>query len=363
MLWLAFFIVLTHSTANGGYMAKIHKPRSGSLAFYPRKRAKRETPVFKSYLREAEEEAKPLNFYGYKVGMTHIIGTNTHKRSPAYGQKVAKAVTVVETPPLFIFGVRAYGSTPEGLKVEEDILCDEIPKELSRRIKTVKKGESSKKKKTEEKGSKDEGNKKLDEISKQAEAGKICEIRLLACTQPKLTTVGKKKPEVVEIFLSGKVDKQLEYARSKLGKELSVKEVVSEKEWLDVKAVTKGKGFQGVVKRFGVRVHGRKAKERRVVGSIGPWHPATVMWTVPRPGQTGYHTRTEYNKKVVKIGEADLNPANGWKNYGIIKNEYLLIEGSIPGPVKRCITFRKGIRPTPAKGHQIEEVEFVAAKQ
>ncbi|MCD6478375.1 MAG: 50S ribosomal protein L3 [Candidatus Diapherotrites archaeon] len=346
-------------------MAKIHKPRSGSLAFYPRKRAKRETPAFKTFADKADEQAKPLNFYGYKVGMTHVIGTDTHKRSPTYGQKVAQAVTVIETPPLFIFGLRAYEKTPDGLRAIAEVWHDELPKELARRIKTLRKRfeGSAKKKETKEKSAEKSSEKKIEELAKLVSEGKVYEIRLLACTQPKLTTIGKKKPEIVEIFLSGSADKQLEYARSKLGHELSVKEVFSEKEWLDVKGVTKGKGFQGVVKRFGVKMHRPKAKERRVVGSIGPWHPATVMWTVPRPGQAGYHTRTEYNKKLLKIGEADLNPPGGWKNYGVIKNEYILVEGSIPGPAKRCVTFRKSMRPAPIEMHQIEEVEFIAAKQ
>ncbi len=326
-------------------MAKENKPRCGSLGFYPRKRAKRETPAFKTFRDKNASEARPLNFYGYKVGMTHAMGVNKHKGSALYGQKVARAVTVIETPPLFIYGIRAYKKTSDGLKALKDVLAENIPEELSRRIKTL----ARRKKKAS-----------IEEIEKLVKEGKVCELRLLACTQPKLTTIGKKKPEAVEIHLSGDVEKQLSYAKEKLGKELTISEVFKEKEWLDVKAVTKGKGFQGVVKRFGVTMQRPKAKKRRVVGSIGPWTPATVMWTVPRPGQMGYHTRTEYNKMLLKIGKADLNPSGGWKNYGIIKNDYIVVDGSVPGPSKRCIALRHAIRP-PAKQYDIEEVEVVAA--
>lgn len=347
-------------------MAKKHKPRSGSLAFYPRKRAKRETPVFATFLAKETKEAKPLNFYGYKVGMTHVIVTDSHKGSPTFGMNVSKAVTVIETPPLFVFGVRAYEKTPYGLRAIGEWYCESLPKELSRRIKTLKKESTKKEKGSEEAKEKAEeaelGNKAKERIEKLAEEGKIYAIRLLACLQPKLTTIGKKKPEVVEIALSGPVQEQLKYANSKLGKEISVREIFSENELLDIKAVTKGKGFAGVVKRFGVKTQRPKSKKQRVVGSLGPITPRTIQWTVPRPGQLGYQTRTEYNKRILKIGEADLNPASGWKNYGLIKNEYVLVEGSIAGPAKRCVAMRHAIRPSEEKSTS-SEVKYIAAKQ
>lgn len=128
-------------------------------------------------------------------------------------------------------------------------------------------------------------------------------------------------------------------------------------------AVSKGKGFSGVVKRFGVKMQSRKGKKERIVGSIGPWHPATVMFTVARAGQLGYQKRTEFNKKLLKVGsDKEINPKGGLKNYGIIRNDWLIVEGSVPGPAKRCIAMRKGIRPAPLEKHKIEEVEFIASK-
>lgn len=342
-------------------MTKKHKPRSGSLAFYPRKRAKRETPVFKTYLEKETKEAKPMNFYGYKVGMTHVIFTDPHKGSPTYNMNVAKAVTIVETPPVFVFGIRAYEKTFEGLRAIGDVLCESMPKELSRKVITL----SPKKKGTEQKEpakGKESDFKGIATVEKIVKEGKVSEIRLLASLQPKLTSIGKKKPEIVEIALTGPVEEQLKYASSKLGKEISVKEIFSENEFVDIKAVTKGRGFSGVVKRFGVKTHRPKSKKRKTVGSLGPITPGTVQWTVARAGQLGYQTRTEYNKRILKISDEKLVPRSGWKNYGDIKNEYIIVEGSVPGPSKRCIAMRQALRQH-SENRFAYEVNYIAAKQ
>lgn len=75
---------------------------------------------------------------------------------------------------------------------------------------------------------------------------------------------------------------------------------------IDVIGVTKGKGFAGVVKRFGVK-HLQKKTHRgyRKVGCIGAWHPSRIRFTVARAGQLGYHHRTEINKKVYRVGKAE----------------------------------------------------------
>ena len=141
-------------------------------------------------------------------------------------------------------------------------------------------------------------------------------------------------------------------------------EVFKEGDFLDIKGVTKGKGFQGVIKRFGVKIQRPKAKTRRIVGSISPWNPSTVMFTVPRPGQMGYHNRTESNKKLVMISE-DLdviNPKSGHTRYGLVKNKYGIILGSIPGPTKRCLAVRKGIRPEKKSRVQFESIQKILVK-
>ena len=54
-------------------------------------------------------------------------------------------------------------------------------------------------------------------------------------------------------------------------------------------------------------------------------------------GQTGFHQRTEFNKRVLKIShpeEDEITPSGGFLHYGEVRNSYVLIEGSVPGPLK-----------------------------
>ena len=109
----------------------------------------------------------------------------------------------------------------------------------------------------------------------------------------------------------------------------------------------------------------RKATgKRRHIGTLGAWHPGYVHYTVPRPGQMGYHKRTEINKRIMKMGAAsEINPLGGFTHYGVLKNDYLLIKGSLAGPQKRLIRFRKSVRVTSAP--KAPDLRFVsmASKQ
>jgi large subunit ribosomal protein L3 len=78
-------------------------------------------------------------------------------------------------------------------------------------------------------------------------------------------------------------------------------------------------------------------------------------------GQMGYQQRTEFNKRILKIGEngAEISPAGGFLHYGMLKNPYVLIKGSIPGPVKRLVR----IRPAMRQGEHVARqpaIEFVS---
>ena len=72
----------------------------------------------------------------------------------------------------------------------------------------------------------------------------------------------------------------------------------------------------------------------------------------------GYHHRTELNKKVYRIGsgsdeanastESDITkksitPMGGFPHYGIVKNDFLILKGCVPGTKKRVITLRKSL--------------------
>ena len=314
-----------------------HKPRSGSLAYYPKVRAKTQKAIFHTFIKsDSKEGSKPVSFFGYKAGMVHLFGKNAHDKSVAFGHETMIPSTVIECPALKVIGVRVYGKTNYGLKVLGETTTDKPGKHLRGRIVAFKK--KGNKKKEEKKYTAFEDLEKL--------KPHVVDVVLLCEAQPSLTGFGKKIADVVEINLSGNSEQQFALAKEKFGKEIRVSEVFTAQQFVDVKAVDKGKGFAGVVKRAGVKVHRPKSKRHRYVGSIGPWHPATVMWTVARPGQLGYQTRTEYNKRVLMIDNntAAINPARGFNNYGNILNEYVILTGSVPGPAKRIVALRHAVR-------------------
>lgn len=334
-------------------MTRHHQPRKGSIAYSPRKRAAKESPKTSSW--PQTEEVGILGFPGYKVGMTHVTMLDNHKNSPTEGMEISTPVTVLETPPIVVMGIRAYRKDTRGLKTMADVLAAELDEDLARATTLPEK--------TDTEARVEELKKKVDEIE---------DIRVLIHTKPRLTSVPKKKPEILECGLGGtSVEEKLDYAVSVLGQEINPGDNFSDGEHVDTIAVTKGKGFQGPVKRFGIRIQYGKAKrssKARVVGSIGPWSPSRTMWTVPMAGQMGYHKRTEYNKKILKIGEADkvdeINPEGGFVKYGVVKNNYVLLKGSVPGPSKRLVMIRKAVRPH-GKHNEPAQVSFIstASKQ
>ena len=327
-------------------MVKERRPKRGSRAYWPRKRAKRIYPRVSRY--PSEEKTKAMGFAGYKVGMGHAIILDSRKGSPSFGQEITTPITILECPPLRVVGVRAYASTMKGLNAAEEAWISEAPKELSRKLKI--------------------GKTKTDDHLSSIEKilGKIASLRLILATQPRLAGVGKKKPEIFEVAIGGKTTKEkFDYAKSILGKEISAKDVLQEGEIIDAIAVTKGKGFQGVVKRFGIHIQDRHAKKKkRHIGTLGPQTPRRVRPTVPQAGQLGFQTRTELNKRVMKIGDnaedsQKINPAGGFVRYGLIKNNFIIVEGSLPGSKKRLIRLRPALRPVRARVMPVEIREIV----
>ncbi|MFH0986491.1 MAG: 50S ribosomal protein L3 [Candidatus Micrarchaeota archaeon] len=309
-------------------MAKGSCPRCGSMAFYPKKRAKRIYPNMRAY--KHVEQAKLSAFPVYKAGMLKVIALDGYDKSPSYGMQVAIAGTVVECPPVYVFGIRGYQKTNEGLKAISEFYAEKLNKELGRKMMVPEKYDF---------------NAKKSDFEKTFE--RITEFRAMVQTQPKKIGL-KKKPETVEIPITGKDKKTaFDYAISILGKEINMKELFAEGDYIDVIGITKGKGYQGPVKRFGIKIQIRKAKgHRRMPGSLGAWHPARVLYTVAMGGQLGYQRRTELNKQIIKLGEngKEATPAGGFTNYGEIAKEYAIIKGSLPGPKKRMILIRGALR-------------------
>ena len=172
----------------------------------------------------------------------------------------------------------------------------------------------------------------------------------------------KKKPEMFEIGVVGNKEDQLAYAKAKLGKEINISEVFKEGQQLDVHAVSKGKGVQGPVKRFGVSLkHHKSEKGVRRVGSLGSWKAqGHIMWRIAKAGKMGYHVRTERNKWILKIGNAnEISKKGGFEHYGIIKNQYILVKGSIIGAKKRLIRLNDALDPNKIRPEEVPTIQYI----
>jgi large subunit ribosomal protein L3 len=303
---------------------KYSRPRHGSLAYLPRGRSSRFLPRVKHW---PDGRDGPLGFVAFKVSMTAVHFIDNRPGSPTQGSEVRSAATVIAAPPLKVIGLALYGKEEGRLVDVGRIWSPEFSEEVKRRNKTFNPSP---------------GPEKVEELRE-----KVAEVRLIVATQPRLVGLGK-KPLITEIKIGGDVESALRKGLELLGKELRLSDVFKEGEFVDVIGVTKGKGFQGVVKRYGVSILQRKSrKTRRGVAAIGPWNPHYVMYTVPRSGQMGYHRRTEFNKRLLKISSDTqaVNPASGWHRFGIIRTEYAVVEGSLPGTPKRPLILRIAAKP------------------
>ncbi|MFQ6064668.1 MAG: 50S ribosomal protein L3 [Candidatus Bathyarchaeia archaeon] len=311
---------------------KKHAPKRGSLAYLPRGRAAREVARIRHWP-SVEQGPTLLGFMGYKAGMTQVFLVDDREGSPNFGKETIHAATVVDAPPITVCAIRAYVQNQSGLQTFTEAWMKEPPKDLNR-VFTLSENFNPEKALKKMEGTLD----------------KIKEFRLVVATQPRLASgVPKKKLDVMEIKVGGgSIKEQLEHAKKLLGKTVSIINVFKEGQFVDVVSVTKGKGFQGPVKRWGVKILPRKSrKTKRGVAVIGPWHPTRVLYTVPRAGQMGYFQRTEYNKRILKIGAdgKEVTPKGGFVRYGPVRGTYVLLDGSLPGPPKRLMRLRHPVRP------------------
>jgi len=280
-----------------------------------------------------------LGFAGYKAGMAHVVMVDDTE-SPFKGQEVTKAVTFIEVPPAFGYAVILYEKTVHGLKAMAQACSKAAPKDARRCLTAAKK----------------DGD--LAILEKMLD--RTVAVRMLLLTQPRKTGL-KKTPEAFEVAFGGDIKAQFDAAKALFGKEVRASDVMHEGDFVDIIAVTIGKGWQGVVKRFGVALNPHKATgARRHGGTLGGETQAKVFYTIPRAGQMGFHRRTDFNKRILKIASAadskTIFPKGGFKNYGEIKGDFVVVEGSIPGPAKRFVRLRKAMRSkTAAKKAEVKE--------
>ena len=260
--------------------------------------------------------------------MTHAFVVDKRAKSTTSGMEVQTPVTVVEVPPMKIAAVRFYESDILGLRTAGEVWAADVDPLLDRRVNVPKRAAPD--------------FSRFDNID-------VDDVRVLAYTQPKLVSgVPKKVPDLMELRIGGgSISERIEYAKTILGTEVTVTDFAPEGAIIDVIAITKGKGFQGATKRWGIKLLShRNSKHRRGIGNLGPKRPGYVRSTVPGSGQMGYHQRTEFNKRIIKVGDegAEVTPKGGFLNYGEVRNTYVLVHGSVPGPTKRLVRFRDATR-------------------
>jgi len=344
---------------------KFEAPRHGSLGFLPRKRCKRARGKIKSFPKD--NAASPCHFTafaGYKAGMTHITREVDKPGSKAHKKEVCEAVTIIEAPPMVVVGLVGYIETPRGLRSIATVWTQHISDECRRRF--YKNWHKSKKrafKSHEDKYSDENFQKECDKIVKHCTV-----VRALAHTQIKKVNLRQKKAHLMEIQVNGgSAADKVAFIRNHFEKPVKIGTVFEQDEMIDTMAITKGKGFEGVVTRWGVTRLPRKThKGLRKVACIGAWHPSRVSYSVPRAGQNGYHHRTEMNKKVYKIADGVRNaegvvenpknamtefdltvkgitPLGGFPHYGEVNEDYIMLKGAVTGVKKRLITLRKSL--------------------
>lgn len=314
---------------------KYSAPRRGSLQYWPRKRAARQH----ARVRNNNTTVKGLaGFAGYKAGMTHIIATDNRKASTTKGQDISIPVTILECPPLKIAGVRFYSDNGAYGKSAATQVHFEPSKELAKHHNFKKSGT-------------------LDTIKPEEHAY----ASLIVHSQPHLTGIGQKKPQIFELDFVGTVQETIDYAKE--NKEISVSDILKEGQFVDSHSVTKGKGTQGVVKRFGVSLRSHKSEKSARKAVIAPEGYAKVQYTAPQAGKMGYHLRTEYNKQILAIKEAkEVQIQGGIVHYGNPKNTVLLVKGSLGGSKKRLITLTQPVRVDQKASTQPMTIQHIATR-
>ena len=339
---------------------KFERPRHGHLGFLPRKRTKHHRGRVRAFPKD-DPSKKPhfTAFTGFKAGMTHVMREIKRNKDSILNNKEAlEAVTIIETPPMKVVGLVGYINTPKGLRALTTAWSNSIGDEFKRRY---YKNWYNSKRKAFTKYVAGFSDAKLQVQLKRIK--KYCStVRAICHNQPKLlNNIGFKKAHVLEIQINGgKLAEKVDFIVKSFEKEITINDVFQTGGLVDVIGVTKGKGFEGVVKRWGPKLLPKKThRGYRKVGCIGAWHPSRVAWTIARAGQMGYHHRTEVNKRIYHIGKAEskgtrnnaatdadlteknITPIGGFPHYGRVTEDYMMIKGCCIGVKKRTLILRQ----------------------
>ena len=314
---------------------KHSQPRRGSLAYSPRGRAKSMEARIRGWPESGSDEPRLLAHVGFKAGCIQIVSIDDREHTPNAGKQLVSLGTVLATPPILVLGIRGYASDSSGLHAKFDVFVEDLPKDIAKQI-MLKNKEGA-----------------MEGAEKQL--GNIREIFAIVAVVPRTVGLEQKKPYIFEAAVKGgDVAKRFAYLKDLLGKEVRLDQVFDLGSTVDVAAITKGKGWQGVIQRMGAKRKQHKSRKTvREIGSLGPISPQNVMYTVPRAGQMGFHQRVEYDKRIMVIGNSEsetaINPSGGYKHFGLVKGDYIVLKGSVPGTYRRMVKLRSQIRNAPAK--------------
>jgi len=319
-------------------------PHRGSLAYLPRCRAKSMEARIRAWPKVNSDEPRLLAHAGFKAGCVQIINIDDREKTPNHGKQLVSLGTVIATPPILIVGIRGYSINSRGRHAEFDYYADNLPKYISRFFKIKE-------------DSADNSEKSLK---------KIKEIYAIIATTPRNAGLSQKKPYIFEASVKGgDVKKQFTFLQELLGKEVKIDQVFDVGTTVDAAAITKGKGWEGPITRWGVKRKQHKSRKSvREVGSLGPISPQYVMYTVPRAGQRGFHQRTEYNKRIMLMDNTEnskfkINPDGGFKHFGNVNGDFVIVRGSVPGTYNRLIKLRSQIRKIPSKVNKPNVLQVV----
>ena len=292
---------------------KYSAPRRGSLAYSPRGRAKSFIPRIRTWPKVEAEKPILLGFPGYKAGTAHVITVDDRAKTPNFGKPLFNLSSVLTLPDAQVVGLRLYGHENgqdmaiADVKAAGQATTEKLPLDRTRRG------------------------------------------AALVASVPRDVGLSQKKAVTLVIGVSGgDLKTQADFVLGLIGKKVKFTDTFKAGMYVDVLGITKGKGFEGPITRFGVKRKQHKSRKSvRAVAVIGPWHPAAVMYTVARAGQMGFHQRTETGKRILLVGNASANPVTppgGFEHFGNVAGDYAVVRGSVPGPASRFVLVRMRVR-------------------
>ena len=290
------------------------------------------------------ETPRMLVHCGFKAGCLQVVSIDDRLKTPNAGKQLVSLGTVVVTPPAVVVGMRGYIKDNNGYHAHFDLFAESIPKKITKRIRL---------------STGDDAAEKAQNLSK---IKKICAILAVV---PRDVGLEQKMPYIFEAPIGGgDIEAQAAYVTGLLGREIRISDVFQTGGAVDVAAITKGKGWQSVIKRYGAKRKQHKSRKSvRELGSLGPISPQYVMYTVPRAGQMGFHQRVEYNKRIMIMDTTEdgqgVSPKGGFKHFGDVRGDYIILKGSIPGTYRRFVKLRAQIRNKPDRINEPRILEVV----